>query len=156
MVAVADESFLYLLQFADKKDLEKEIKQLEIQTKSVITAETNKTIESITAELARYFEGKLNKFLTPLFVNGSPFQEVVWKSLLQIPYGETKSYAEQANSIEKPLACRAVASANGANHLAIIIPCHRIINSNGKLGGYSAGLARKKWLLNPENPTKNW
>ena len=78
---------------------------------------------------------------------GTDFQKLAWHALTTIPYGHTKSYVEQAHAIAKPSACRAVGTANGANQLAIIIPCHRIITSTGKLGGYAGGLTRKKWLL---------
>ena len=93
-----------------------------------------------------YFDGKLTEFKTPLFFLGSPFQQQVWETLQKIPSGETRSYLEIAKAIEKPLACRAVARANGANQLAIVVPCHRVINTNGDWGGYGGGLARKKWL----------
>ena len=101
-------------------------------------------------KLKSYFEGKLKKFETPLFLLGSPFQKKVWQALLKIPYGTTRSYAAQAVSMSEPKATRAVANANGANQLAIVIPCHRIINSNGALGGYGGGIARKEWLLQHE------
>lgn len=81
---------------------------------------------------------------------GSPFQTEVWSRLLQIPTGHTSSYGEIAATMGKPTAYRAVAQANGANQLAIVIPCHRVINANGELGGYGGGLSRKQWLLNHE------
>ena len=81
---------------------------------------------------------------------GSSFQQTVWKELIKIPYGETRSYAMQSITIGNPKATRAVANANGANQLAIIIPCHRIIRNNGELGGYGGGVHRKKWLIDHE------
>ena len=81
---------------------------------------------------------------------GSPFQKIVWEELMRITFGETRSYGDQAAAMGKPTAYRAVANANGANQLAIIIPCHRIINTNGELGGYGGGISRKKWLINHE------
>jgi AraC family transcriptional regulator of adaptative response/methylated-DNA-[protein]-cysteine methyltransferase len=81
---------------------------------------------------------------------GSDFQKNVWRELIKIPPGETKSYADIAKAIKQPSAFRAVARANGANQLAIIIPCHRVINSDGELGGYGGGLTRKAWLINHE------
>ncbi len=81
---------------------------------------------------------------------GSPFQKQVWKALQQIPHGQTCSYADLAAAIGKPTACRAVANANGANQLAIVIPCHRVINSDGKLGGYGGGVSKKQWLIDHE------
>ena len=107
-------------------------------------------LRSIESELKAYFEGTLKKFTTPLFLLGSSFQQRVWKELLKIPYGTTRSYAAQAASMGEPKAIRAVANANGANQLAIVIPCHRIINTNGALGGYGGGIARKEWLLKHE------
>ena len=97
-----------------------------------------------------YFEGKRQDFKTPLFLLGSPFQKRVWEELMKISPGKTRSYAEIAMAIGKPTAYRAVANANGANQLAIVIPCHRVINSNGELGGYGGGIARKKWLIDLE------
>lgn len=81
---------------------------------------------------------------------GSPFQKLVWEELISIPYGQTRTYAEQAAAIGKYKAYRAVANANGANQIAIVIPCHRIINSNGDIGGYGGGITRKQWLINHE------
>ncbi len=86
----------------------------------------------------------------PLFTTGTPFQKSVWTALQEIPYGETRSYQEQANALGNARAIRAVAQANGKNKIAIIIPCHRVIGSNGKLTGYGGGLWRKKWLIDHE------
>jgi AraC family transcriptional regulator of adaptative response/methylated-DNA-[protein]-cysteine methyltransferase len=100
--------------------------------------------------LDNYFAGKLKQFKTPIFWSGSVFQKIVWDALVRIPYGETRSYADVAASLGKPSAFRAVANANGANPLAIVVPCHRVINTDGGLGGYGGGLARKKWLIDHE------
>lgn len=110
---------------------------------------------SIDSELKSYFQGTLQQFKTPIKTLGSPFQEQVWDALNEIPYGETQSYSNLANSVGKPKAYRAVAKANGANQLCLIIPCHRVINHNGDLGGYGGGLTRKKWLIEHENKFKN-
>ena len=109
---------------------------------------------SIAQELTWYFEGKIDTFKTPYALLGSPFQQEVWKALLKIPYSATQSYAEEAAVLGNPTAVRAVANANGANQLAIVIPCHRVISSNGSLGGYGSGLSRKEWLLKHEKDTK--
>ena len=150
MLAISDENFLYLLEFVECHGLEKEIKRLQLRMQSAIILGTTKPIQSIERELNAYFAGTLKEFNTPFVLLGSDFQKSVWHALTTIPYGHTKSYADQAHIIEKPSACRAVANANGANQLAIMIPCHRIITSAGKLGGYGGGVARKQWLLNHE------
>jgi AraC family transcriptional regulator of adaptative response/methylated-DNA-[protein]-cysteine methyltransferase len=138
------------LEFLDRRGLEREIDRLRRKTSSTIIPGKTQPILSIEGELDQYFEGKLEQFTTPLFWLGSPFQRSIWEVLVKIPYGETRSYAEVAASIGKPSAVRAVATANGANQLAIIIPCHRVINKNGFLGGYGGGIVRKQWLINHE------
>jgi len=150
ILAIADNEILHLLEFVERRGLEREIERLRIRGKAAIIPGTTDPILSIEKELKAYFEGSLKDFKTPIHLLGSPFQKLVWNALLSIPYGETKSYTEQASIIGKPSACRAVANANGANQLAIVIPCHRIINSNGALGGYGGGIDRKKWLLQHE------
>jgi AraC family transcriptional regulator of adaptative response/methylated-DNA-[protein]-cysteine methyltransferase len=150
MIAIADEKALYLLEFLDRRGLEREIDRLRRKTDSAIIPGKTQPILSIEGELDQYFEGKLKQFTTPLFWLGSPFQRSIWEALVKIPYGETRSYAVVAASVGKPSAVRAVATANGANQLAIIIPCHRVINNNGLLGGYGGGIARKQWLINHE------
>lgn len=150
MIAIADEYALYLLEFVDRRGLEREIEKLRIKTKAAIIPGSNAPLKSIATELKFYFAGSLKEFKTTLRLLGSPFQQRVWQELIRIPYGETRSYLAQAMAIGKQSAYRAVANANGANQLAIVIPCHRIINSNGELGGYGGGIARKKWLIEHE------
>ncbi|MBA3604205.1 MAG: bifunctional transcriptional activator/DNA repair protein Ada [Parachlamydiaceae bacterium] len=150
MIAISDEKDLYLLEFVDRRGLEREVERLRKKTKSAIIPGRTKPINSIEDELKSYFEGVLMEFKTPIFFLGSPFQRRVWEELKKIPSAETRSYSEIADAIGKPTACRAVAQANGANQIAIVIPCHRVINTNGELGGYGGGLARKKWLINHE------
>lgn len=105
----------------------------------------------LSKELKQYFAGKLQEFKFGLhFLDGSDFQKKVWSCLLKIPYGETRSYAWVARQIKKPKAQRAVGNANGKNRIPIVIPCHRVIASNGGLGGYSAGLSVKQALLEIE------
>jgi AraC family transcriptional regulator of adaptative response/methylated-DNA-[protein]-cysteine methyltransferase len=101
-------------------------------------------------ELAEYFSGKRREFSVPLHPRGTAFQESVWKSLQAIPYGKTWSYQEQSEFIKHPKAIRAMAQANGANPISIILPCHRVIGKNGQLTGYAGGLERKRWLLELE------
>jgi AraC family transcriptional regulator of adaptative response/methylated-DNA-[protein]-cysteine methyltransferase len=153
MIAIADEQSLYLLEFVDCRGLDREIEKLCLAKTATIVTGTTTPIESIKKELAAYFKGSLQKFTTPIHMMGTPFQQSVWKALQNIPYGHTKSYGEQAKIIGNKSAFRAVANANGANQLAIIIPCHRVINGNGKLGGYGGGINRKQWLLNFEKAT---
>lgn len=150
MVAIASDDALYLLEFVDCRGLEREVERLQQRTKFAIIPGTTAPIISIRQELKAWFDGELKVFKTPLVLLGSPFQKSVWEALCRIPYGETRSYLEQAAMIERPSACRAVANANGANQLAIVIPCHRIINSNGDLGGYGGGIARKQCLIDHE------
>ena len=107
-------------------------------------------IQQTCNQLDEYFAGRRKTFELPLNLAGTPFQQKVWKALQQIPYGETISYAQLAQSVGNPKACRAVGSANGKNPLAIIVPCHRVINADGKLGGYASGLEKKKQLLDWE------
>lgn len=150
MIALADDDALYLLEFMDHPDLEKNINRLKKDKKVTIIAGNPKPITMLTKELNDYFCGNLKAFSTPLVLRGSTFQATVWKTLKTIPYGTTQSYKHIATSIGKPTAFRAVAQANSTNHLAIIIPCHRVIYTNGTLGGYSGGVARKQWLLDHE------
>lgn len=151
MIAIADEAGLYLLEFVDRRGLEREVERLRLKTKAVIIPGVTDPIKSIIAELDSYFAGKLTQFKTPLHIWGSSFQRLVWEELTRIPYGTTQSYMAQAEAIGNNKAYRAVANANGANQLAIIIPCHRIINSNGDLGGYGGGITRKQLLIEHES-----
>jgi len=106
------------------------------------------------AELDAYFEGTLRQFTFPFSWSGTDFQCKVWNELLNIPYGETISYGELSKRIKNPAAVRAMGTANGSNPLSIVVPCHRVIGSNGKLIGYGGGLWRKKWLLEHEKTVK--
>jgi AraC family transcriptional regulator of adaptative response/methylated-DNA-[protein]-cysteine methyltransferase len=149
MVAMGDDEALYLLEFVTRRGLEREVERLRKRGFAIIPGESW-PLQSIESELTAYFDGKLTQFKTPYRVFGSEFQQQVWHALCHIPYGETRSYREQALSLNRPTAYRAVANANGANQLAIIIPCHRIISSDGSLGGYGGGVAVKQWLLEHE------
>ncbi len=150
MLAIADEKALYLLEFVDRRGLEREVEHLRNKVKAAIIPGYTHPINSIEIELKSYFEGALVEFKTPLIFLGSEFQKRVWQELKKIHSGQTRSYLEIATAIGQPTACRAVARANGANQFAIIIPCHRVINTNGELGGYGGGLKRKQWLLHHE------
>ncbi|MCT4565139.1 MAG: methylated-DNA--[protein]-cysteine S-methyltransferase [Maledivibacter sp.] len=109
------------------------------------------TLGEAKNQLKDYFNGKRKKFDLPLKMNGTKFQNRVWSELTKIPYGKTLSYKEIAVGIGNDNACRAVGNANNKNKVAIIIPCHRVVGSNGKLVGYEGGLWRKKWLLEHES-----
>lgn len=150
MIAMVDDNALYLLEFADRRGLEREVERLRKKLKTAIIPGRTAITDSIQKELADYFTGSLKHFETPIAYAGSDFQKSVWEQLRKIPYGKTRSYSEQAKIIGNASAVRAVARANGANQLAIIVPCHRVIGSDGKLTGYAGGLARKQWLLEHE------
>lgn len=107
-------------------------------------------LDQLAAELADYFAGRLTEFRTPLAVDGTEWQRKVWGELRRIPYGETRSYQDVARAVCSAKAARAVGMANGQNRIAIVIPCHRVINAGGKLGGYGGGLWRKEFLLGLE------
>ncbi|MEO8795291.1 MAG: methylated-DNA--[protein]-cysteine S-methyltransferase [Daejeonella sp.] len=110
----------------------------------------NDLTELAKKQLSEYFEGKRQKFDFPIEQAGTDFQKSVWIELLTIPAGQPISYAALSNKMKNPLAIRAIAAANGKNNLMIVVPCHRVIGSNGDLVGYAGGLWRKKWLLNHE------
>lgn len=154
MLTISDDNVLYLLEFATRRGLEKEIERFRARG-YVINPGNTLANQLITQELADYFSGKLKKFKTSYRMFGSQFQQEVWQALSKIAYGQTKSYLEQSIDLGRPNSYRAVANANGANQLAIIIPCHRIIASDGTLGGYGGGLAVKKWLLDHEKQYKS-
>jgi O-6-methylguanine DNA methyltransferase len=116
----------------------------------VVQSEDPPPIQQAADELRRYFAGERVQFTCPLDLHGTSFQLAVWQELWHIPYGKTRSYGEIAQAIGRPTASRAVGAANGANPVAIIVPCHRVIGSNGALTGYGGGLPTKAWLLSLE------
>ncbi|MFB9903558.1 methylated-DNA--[protein]-cysteine S-methyltransferase [Allokutzneria oryzae] len=109
--------------------------------------------DEVIAQLEAYFAGTLTEFDLPLAMTGTPFQRRVWAELLEIGYGETVSYGQLAERIGKPTASRAVGLANGKNPVSIIVPCHRVVGSNGDLTGYGGGIERKRHLLDFERET---
>ena len=147
MLAITDKNFLYFLKFIDQSNLKQEIESLRIKIKATIIPGRTPITDQIEVELQKYFEGSLKDFKTPIYCLGSTFQQLVWSELMRIPYGQTTSYSNQAKSIGKETAYRAVANANAANQIYIVIPCHRIIKNNSKLGGYGGGIHRKQWLI---------
>jgi len=118
-----------------------------------IIEESPSCLKDCVQQLDEYFKGNRTTFNLKLNPKGTDFQQKVWNELLQVPYGKTRTYLEQTKKLGDVKAIRAVASANGKNPLWIIIPCHRIIGSNGSLTGYAGGIWRKKWLLEHENPS---
>ena len=150
MLALADQQGLYLLEFVARRGLVNEILKLRKRIGSFIVPGDNPILDEIGVELEKYFKGEDLNFKTPIVMTGSPFEKKVWNILRTIPAGETRSYGWMAQQLEKPGASRAVGQANGRNQLAIIIPCHRVIRSDGSLSGYGGGVWRKRWLLDHE------
>lgn len=149
-LAAGGDDCLHLLCFIEKASLVRKMALVQKNLKAWLEPGKSASVESAKRELAEYFAGTRNSFETPLGLNGTVFQKRVWEELRTVPYGQTIAYADLAVSIGKPAAFRAVAQANAQNPVAIIVPCHRIINSDGSLGGYSAGVERKRWLLDFE------
>jgi AraC family transcriptional regulator, regulatory protein of adaptative response / methylated-DNA-[protein]-cysteine methyltransferase len=150
MIAGATEDGICLLEFSDRRMLPTEYKDLMSLLKTSVEEGENNHLTQLLIQLNEYFEGSRKKFSIPLVTPGSEFQKSVWKELLNIPYGTTRSYLEQSVALGKPDAIRAVANANGMNRISIVIPCHRVIGSDGHLTGYGGGLRRKRWLLDHE------
>jgi len=126
---------------------------ISILTEGEITLKIPKNLKEAAQQLQEYFDGKRTQFTFKLHPNGTDFQQKVWQALLEIPYGKTCSYMDLSKKLGDVKAIRAVASANGKNPLWIVVPCHRVIGTDGSLTGYAGGLWRKKWLLEHENPS---
>jgi AraC family transcriptional regulator, regulatory protein of adaptative response / methylated-DNA-[protein]-cysteine methyltransferase len=150
MIMAATEKGVCLLEFESENMNELDIVLLQKGLKGNVVQGENDHVMQAKLELAEYFSGKRHKFDVVLDPIGTDFQLRVWNSLQQIPYGTTITYMDQTRSLGDIKAIRAVASANGKNKIAIIIPCHRVIGSNGKLTGYAGGMERKRWLLDLE------
>lgn len=129
------------------------ISVISVSDEGTVSAEIPIVLRDAVLQLNDYFEGKRNDFAFKLNPSGTKFQQKVWKRLLEIPFGKTMSYLELSKKLGDVKAIRAVASANGKNPLWIVVPCHRVIGTDGSLTGYAGGLWRKKWLLEHENPT---
>ena len=134
------------------------IQSISVLDESTVSLEITRDIpvclKDCVIQLEEYFKGKRTEFDLQLNPQGTIFQQSVWKELSNIPFGKTRSYLEQSKQLGNPKAIRAVASANGKNPIGIVIPCHRVIGSDGSLTGYASGIWRKKWLLDHENPVK--
>ena len=150
MIAGATDKGICLLEFTDRRMIETQVERLRKYLKAELIPGQNPYFELLTSELNQYFEGSLKKFTVPLEIPGTAFQQKVWKELQGIAYGKTRSYKDQAVAINNLGAIRAVAKANGDNRIAIIIPCHRVIGSDGSMTGYGGGVWRKQWMLDLE------
>ncbi len=150
MLAIASDTELHLLEFTDRRMLATQLERVRKLFGAVITPGPSKVLARTEQELAEYFAGTRRTFTIPLALKGTPFQEKVWQQLLRIPYGETRSYEALARAIRHAGAQRAVGTANGCNRIAIIVPCHRVIRSDGTLSGYGGGVWRKQRLLELE------
>ncbi len=155
MFAGATDKGLCLLEFTDSRMLETQIQRLTKLLKAQFVPGEHPLFIDLDRQLKDYFAGKLKDFSIPLDFPGTEFQQKVWQQLLTIPYGETRSYQQQAEAINHKKAVRAVAKCNGDNRISIIIPCHRVIGKNGKLTGYGGGLWRKQRLLELETGQLN-
>lgn len=154
MYAAATKDGICMLEFADRKSLETEFLDLAKTFNAKITIGENEHFNLLERELKLYFEGNLKKFLVPLSPVGTEFQKSVWEILRKIPFGEIWTYKKQAETLGDVKKVRAVANANGLNKISIIIPCHRVIGSNGTLTGYGGGIWRKQKLLEIEQANK--
>ena len=150
MVAAATDEGVRLLEYTDPRRLQAQIAQLRRRIAPRIVAGHHPHLAALREQLAGYFAGTLRRFSVPLVAPGTPFEESVWQALLRIPYGQTRSYSEIARELGSREGQRAVGRANGLNRIAIVIPCHRVVNHDGGLGGYGGGLWRKERLLDLE------
>ncbi len=150
MIAGATDEGICLLEFSDRRMLQTEYKDLIRLLKTTIEEGENRHLKTLRKQLKEYFNGNRKVFDLPLVTPGTEFQQAVWRELLNIQYGSARSYLDQSVALKRPDSVRAVANANGMNRISIIIPCHRVIGSDGKLTGYGGGLKRKKWLLDHE------
>ncbi len=151
MFCAATKKGICMLSFFQEKRIQKQIEKIQTFFDTQALPTENIYFEQLQKEMDEYFEGKRVDFEVPLQLVGTPFQQSVWKILMKIPYGETISYKQEAQLLKHEKAVRAVANANGQNMISILIPCHRVIQSNGSLGGYGGGLDKKRSLLTLEN-----
>jgi AraC family transcriptional regulator of adaptative response/methylated-DNA-[protein]-cysteine methyltransferase len=150
LIAGATGEGVCLLEFSDRRMLEGQLKTLRRRLGAPLVPGRNRWLDQLRQQLDEYFAGRRQDFDLPLVIRGTPFQEQVWRTLLEIPYGETRSYRDVATRIGQSGATRAVGTANGMNRIAIVIPCHRVVNADGRMGGYGGGLWRKQFLLDLE------
>lgn len=150
MLGVGDDESLYMLLFIGKSSLLRKTGLLQKKLGAKLEMGDTPPLLSIAGELGEYFGGGRRLFETPLALVGTAFQKKVWTELRKVPFGQTVSYGELAERIGRPSAFRAVAQTCGQNPLAIVVPCHRLTNAGGGMGGYSAGQERKQWILDFE------
>lgn len=150
MVACSVDEGICLLEFAEGRIQNIDNRYLKKYFGSSVEEGENECLNNLRNQLSEYFSGTRKEFTIPLVTPGTAFQQSVWKELLNIKYGTTRSYIQQAKAMGMPLSVRAVANANGQNRIAILIPCHRIIGSDGSLTGYAGGIEKKKWLIEHE------
>lgn len=150
MFACAVDEGICLLEFTDRKNMDRQFASLSKFLNAEIVQGENKHFQQLERELQEYFEGRRKSFDVPLYITGTEFQEKVWQLLREIPIGETRTYKQQSEVLGNPKAIRAVGTANGINKIAILVPCHRVIGSNGDLVGYAGGIWRKQKLLELE------
>ncbi len=155
MVAVCDKRNLHLLEFVDRKALPASLKKLQAYAKGSLGFGRFDTTDLVEAQLKSFFSGNSAAFNLPLAYHGSAFTQEVWQALQEIPAGETRSYSDMAQVIGRPTSVRAVARANGANQIALVIPCHRVLGTDGTLTGYGGGLWRKQRLIELERGYKD-
>jgi len=151
MRAIASEAGLVLCEYDDPKRLPAQLQRMRALFGVDVVPGEHPFLDQTRRELSEYFAATRESFSVPLVLDGTPFQTSVWRALLAIPFGSTTSYDQLATRIGRPGAARAVGRANGDNRMAIIVPCHRVINASGTLAGYGGGLRRKKWLLAHES-----
>jgi len=150
MLAIAGDDGLQLLEFVDRRALETELRELRRTLGTAIVPGEHPILQRAATQLREYFQGARREFDLPLAQHGSTFQLAAWQALREIPYGETRSYSDMARRVGSPGAVRAIGRVNGQNRLAIVVPCHRVIRSDGSLCGYGGGRWRKQWLLELE------
>lgn len=150
LLAGATDDALVLLEFSERNILDRQLESVRQRFGALLVPGGNPVLVMLRNQLREYFAGTRRSFDLPLEYPGTPFQQRVWAMLLTIPYGQTWSYLDMARALGDPKATRAVGTTNGLNRIAIVIPCHRVINANGELGGYGGGLWRKQILLDLE------
>ena len=150
LFVVRSERGLRFIEFMDRKSIKRMIASHQARYPEAAWEASMLENKDVVEQLEGYFSGAASRFELPLDPEGTPFQRGVWKELLRIPYGQTRSYGQIAKAIGQPRAARAVGLANNQNPIAIVVPCHRVIGADGSLTGYGGGMGRKRWLLQHE------